>query len=197
MNETHAAIEAFARVESLAPRAAIAAEAQRVRFALAQPMAALEVEAVQRAARASEGATLDALAVRARRLAQEHATWPAWVALGAVERRRGALASARDALVAALGASAGCGAAHRELARTYVAMNDATSAMEHATRAVVLEGETGATLGALAAALACAGRRADADATLARALALSPDDDELRASAPARDSSRPRASSTR
>jgi tetratricopeptide (TPR) repeat protein len=178
--ETSEAARAFARVEALAVHTPLAAEAQRARFALGEPLAAQEIDAVLRAAVApSSAAALDALSVRARRLAAEHPVWPAWVAFGIVERRRGALASAREALSAALAACDGCSAAHRELARVDAAAADEHGAMAHAERAVALEGETPAALGAMAAALGCAGRRAEATTLVRRALSIAPDDAEL------------------
>jgi len=176
------AIASYARVESMAPRTQIAAEAQRARFALKEPMASQEVDSLIRAATAAgtDARALDALSVRARRLAMEHATWVAWHAFGLVERRRGAWASAREALVSALAASEGCSVVHVDLARTYVKLGDAEAAVRHAERAVAIEGETPRVLGALAEARVAAGTRAAGEALLARAIALAPDDTELR-----------------
>ena len=139
--ETRSAIASFARVESLAPRTAIAAQAQRARFALAEPMAWLEVDSVLRAA-SHERTALDALSARARRLAAEHPVWPAWLALGSVERQRGAFAAAREALTTAVEAADGAADAHRELARTSIALGDAAGALRHAERAIALGGES-------------------------------------------------------
>jgi tetratricopeptide (TPR) repeat protein len=178
--DTRAAIATFARVESLAPRTPLAAEAQRARFATAEPLAWLEVDSVLRAAR-EPGApsTLDALSARARRLATEHPTWPALLALGMVERRRGALASAREALTAGLEAADGAADIHRELARTLVALHEPVAALRHAERAIAIGGESPIALGALGESLVASGRRSEGDAALARALALAPDDGEL------------------
>jgi tetratricopeptide (TPR) repeat protein len=177
------AIASYARVESIAPRTPIAGEAQRARFALKEPLASQEVDSLIRAATSggTDARALDALSVRARRLAMEHATWIAWHAFGLVERRRGAWASAREALVSALAASEGCSVVHVDLARTYVKLGDADSAVRHAERAVALEGETPRVLGALGEARIAAGARAEGEALLARAIALAPEDPELRA----------------
>jgi tetratricopeptide (TPR) repeat protein len=193
--DTRGAIASFARAESLAPRTPLAAEAQRSRFATAEPLAWMEVDSVLRAAqeRAATG-TLDALSSRARRLAAEHPVWPAWLALGIVERRRGAFLSSREALTSALEAAEGCADVHRELAHTLVALHDPTGALRHAERAVTLGGETPRALGALADALFASDRRAEGASTLARAIALAPEDDALAAiGKPAQAVSRPRA----
>ncbi|MGO8998817.1 MAG: hypothetical protein ACLQVI_36295 [Polyangiaceae bacterium] len=180
--DTRGAIASFARVESLAPRTPIAAEAQRARFAAAEPLAWLEVDSLLRATQDSITPTaLDALSSRARRLAAEHPVWPAWLALGMVERRRGAFVSARESLSTALEAAEGCADVHRELARTLVALQDAAGALRHAERAVALGGESPRALGTVAEALFACGRRAEGDAMLARAVALAPDDAELHA----------------
>jgi tetratricopeptide (TPR) repeat protein len=173
------AIAAFAQVESLARGTPLAAEAQRARFTLAEPLAALEIDAARRASGHATPAALEAIAVRARRLAAEHPVWPAWVTLGVIERRRGLLGAAREALVAALASCDGCGAAHRELARVYAGLGDAKSAMTHAESAMALESESAAALGAMAAAMASAHRGPEAEAVLARAMAAAPGDTEL------------------
>lgn len=174
------AIATFARVESMAPRTPAAAEAQRARFAAAEPVAWLEVDALLRAAQDPLGAhSLDALSARARRITAEHPVWPAWLAFGMVERRRGAFASARDALASALEAGEGAADAHRELARTLVALGDAEGALRHAERAVAIGGEGPKNLGAHAEALFASSRRTEADAVLARALAIAPEDVDL------------------
>jgi tetratricopeptide (TPR) repeat protein len=180
--EARAAIATFARVESIAPRTPLAAEAQRARFAAAEPLAWLEVDSLLRAVQErSAPSALEALSTRARRLAAEHPGWPAWLALGMVERRRGAYVSAREALGSALEAAEGCADVHRELARTHVALGDPAAAVRHAERAIALGGESPRALGALAEALFAAGRRPEGDALLARATALAPEDPELAA----------------
>jgi tetratricopeptide (TPR) repeat protein len=180
--DTREAVAHYAKVESMAPHAQIAAEAQRARFALAEPLASQEVDSVRRAASAADTGVeaLDALSVRARRLAMEHATWVAWHTFAMIERRRCAWASAREALVSALAASEGCSVAHADLARTYVKLGDAESAVRHAERAIAIEGETPRALGTLAEARVASGARAEGEALLARAVALAPDDTVLR-----------------
>jgi tetratricopeptide (TPR) repeat protein len=179
--ETREAIAGYARVESMAPRSPAAAEAQRSRFALAEPLAWQEVESVLRGATRDKAAgSLDALSVRARRLAAEHPVWPAWLAVGVVERRRGAFAAAREALTTGLDAGEGAPEVHRELARACAALGDASGALRHAEQALTLGGESPAALGALAEALFVSGRRTEGDAALARAQALAPEDVELR-----------------
>jgi tetratricopeptide (TPR) repeat protein len=190
------AIASFARVEAIAPRTAAAAEAQRSRLAVAEPLAWMEVESVLRAAREPASASaLESLAARARRLATEHAAWPAWLALGAVERRRGMLEAARLALRTALEAAEGAADVHRELARVLVALGEGDGALRHAERAVSLGGESPRALATLAEALSSVGRRPEADAMRARALALAPDDPEVSGALPSPSSPAPERSS--
>jgi tetratricopeptide (TPR) repeat protein len=145
-------------------------------------MASVEVDSLLRAAHAPAPAnTLDGLSARARRLAAEHPVWPAWLALGIVERRRGSLASARDALSSALDVGGGSAEVHRELARVLVGLSDAPAALLHAERAVALGGESPRNLATIAEALLALGRRAEGEAMKARALALAPDDAEVAA----------------
>jgi tetratricopeptide (TPR) repeat protein len=187
--EGREASASFARVEAMAPRSPAAAEAQRSRFAAAEPVALLEVEATLRAARdpKTTAGALDALSARARRLVAEHPVWPAWLALARVERRRGALAAGREALNTALQASPAADGApdvHCELAHALAALGDGAASLRHAERAMALTGGGGESVPALAAlggALAACGRAAEADAVLARAQALAPQDEELRA----------------
>jgi tetratricopeptide (TPR) repeat protein len=179
--DTREALATFARAESMAPRTALAAEAQRGRFAAAEPLAWLEVDSLLRAVAVDRPrASLDSLSVRAGRLALEHPVWPAWLALGVIERRRGAFVAAREALTAAIEAADGAADAHRELARALSALGDGAASLRHAERAIALAGETPAALGALGEALLAVGRRVEGEAAIARARALAPDDADLR-----------------
>ncbi|HEX8796938.1 MAG TPA: hypothetical protein VF765_38565, partial [Polyangiaceae bacterium] len=121
------------------------------------------------------------VAARARRLAAAHALWPAWVSAAIAERRRGAMASARAALEAAVELSPGATAAQLELAVVLVALGHGADAVKHAERARELEGEAPRTLRVLAHALDAAGRRGEARDIAARAVALDADDVEGRA----------------
>ena len=70
--DTRGAIATFARVESVAPRTPAAAEAQRARFATAEPLAWMEVDSLLRAARDPIAThSLEALSSRARPLAAD------------------------------------------------------------------------------------------------------------------------------
>jgi tetratricopeptide (TPR) repeat protein len=168
-------------VERLAQGTALAAEAQRGRFALREAQASLEIESLLRAAYHAPSEDLEALAARGRRLAAAHPVWPAHFALGLVERRRERWQAARAAFEAAVAASAGCTPALLELVGVAVALGDAEAALTYADRATELEGETSRTLAVRATALLAGGRREEANAAIERALALDPSDEANRA----------------
>jgi Flp pilus assembly protein TadD len=172
LGEKGAAKEGLARVENLAPGTALAAEAQRGRFALGDPQAAIEIDSVLRAAYSAALADLDSIATRARRLAMVHTVWTAWFAAGIAERRRERWPAAREAFEATLAVSPGCTPAHMELAGALIAMGDPVKAIDHAQRACGLEGPNPRALSVLATALLAAGRRKDADAAITQALLL-------------------------
>lgn len=173
LDDLDAARAHLARVETLAPASALAAEACRTRFALDEPGVARELEHVVRTAQAPSADTdLAQLTARARTLAGHHDVWPAHFALGATERRRERWAEAREALEAAVRQSPGATPAHLELVAVHVALGSAEKALEHADRACALEGETARTLAVRATALLAASKHADARATIDRALAL-------------------------
>ncbi len=176
LGEKSAAKAGLTRVESLAPGTALAAEAQRGRFALADPQAAVEIDAVLRGAYSASVSDLESLAVRARRLATVHAVWTAWFAAGIAERRRERWAAAREAFEAALAVAPGCTPAHMELAAAAMSMGDHEVALRHAERACALEGPNPRALSVLATALLAAGRREEAATAIARALILDPND---------------------
>jgi tetratricopeptide (TPR) repeat protein len=64
------------------------------------------------------------------------------VAAAVAERRRGRWAAARGALEVALEMAPGAVVAHIELAEALLELDDAAGALEHAERAVALEGES-------------------------------------------------------
>jgi len=70
---------------------ALSAEAQRARFALEDPQASLEMDAVLRAAYQAPAEDLDTISARARRLALTHSAWAAYFAVGIRESGRGRL----------------------------------------------------------------------------------------------------------
>ncbi len=176
MGERDRAAEQLAQVRRLAPDSVYAAEAQRGGFALAEPAAAQELDAVARAGFAADLSDLESLNARARRLATLHAVWPAWFAVGVIERRRERWAPAKDAFERAIGLAKGCTPAHVELVGACIALGDPAAAVAHAERACELEGENPRTLGARATALLAAGRSKDAEDAVARALCLDPTD---------------------
>jgi tetratricopeptide (TPR) repeat protein len=181
LGDRAAARARFAAIEQAAPATAAAAEAQASRAMLDDAQVEAQLQSVMRAAQSADAGELADVAARARRLAAAHALWPAWVSAAVAERRRGALASARAALAAAIELSPGATAAHLELAVVLVALGHAADALKHAERARELEGDAPRTLRVLAHALDAAGRREEAKAAAARAVALDADDAEGRA----------------
>jgi tetratricopeptide (TPR) repeat protein len=177
LGDTAEARTELLRVEHLAPATAVAAEAQRARFALDESDANRAIEASLRAALHSPEAELDEVAARARRQAREHGGWMPWLAAAVAERRQGRWAAARAASNAAIVAAPGCAAAHAELVTVNLGMNDSRAALRHAERALALEGETPRTLGLLARSLEAAGRGEEARSAVARALVLDESDD--------------------
>jgi Flp pilus assembly protein TadD len=176
LGEKVAAKEGLARVESLAPGTALAAEAQRGRFALGDPQTALEIDSVLRAAYSAATTDLDSIATRARRLAMDHSVWTAWFAAGIAERRRERWAAAREAFQSTLKVAPGCTPAHMELAGALISLKEFAAGVEHAERACALEGPNPRALSVLATTLLAAGRRKDADVAITQALALDPND---------------------
>jgi tetratricopeptide (TPR) repeat protein len=120
------------------------------------------------------------VAARARRLATLHNAWPGWLAAAVAERRRQRWAAARGALDVALELAPGAAAAHLEMASVLLAMEKAPSAVEHAERALALDGEGVRALPVLARALAAAGRTREARQAAVRALAMQPQGDEIK-----------------
>jgi tetratricopeptide (TPR) repeat protein len=176
MGDRDRAAERLAEVQRLAPDSVYAAEAQRGSLALADPQAAQELDAVARAANSVDASDLDALNARARRLATLHAAWPAWFAVGIIERRRKRWEAARDAFERAIGLAKGCTPAHMELVATCIALGNPGAAVIHAEHACGLEGENPRTLGVYATALLAMGRPEEANTVISRALQRDPGD---------------------
>jgi tetratricopeptide (TPR) repeat protein len=167
-------------LHQVAPSSAAAAEAQVVRLAIDDPNAELEVRSVLRAAQNVDAEHLAGVAVRARRLATTHSAWHGWLAAAVAERRRQRWASARGALTVALELAPGATAAHLEMTSVLMALGDAKGAVEHAERALALEGDGARTLSVLARALAATGRMIEARQAAMRAMALRPQVDDLK-----------------
>ncbi|WP_146647955.1 tetratricopeptide repeat protein [Labilithrix luteola] len=176
-----AAIRHLAHVEALAPTSTFASEAQRGRLALEEPKAALEIEAVLRAAYQAPVVDLEVIAARARGLATTHPAWHAYFAVGIAERRLERWRAARDAFAEALRLSSGSTPAHMEIVGAYVALSNPEAALVHARRACELEGENARSLSVLATALLAAGKRDDARDAIDRALSLDATDEANRA----------------
>jgi len=195
LGEKDAARAELARAAELAPGTALAAEAQRARFALDHPDAAIEIDATMRAACTAADDALADVAVRARRLAEAHDSWIAWLAAAIAERRAGRWAAAASAADAAIAVAPGCTPAHAELVTIHLALGDATAALRHAERATQLEGETPRALALVARALQALGRHDEARAAIDRAVEIDPEDEaiariatRIRDTAPARPS---------
>src|SRR5207302_1773081 len=123
-----AAVRRLSHVEELAPASSLAAEAQRARFALEDPQASLEIDAVLRAAYHAPTEDLDTISARAQSLANEHSVWPAFFAVGIAERRLERWRAACDAFGEAIRVSPGCTPAHMEVVAAHVALDDAAAA---------------------------------------------------------------------
>jgi tetratricopeptide (TPR) repeat protein len=171
----------LADVDRLAPSSAAAAEAQVIRLAIDDPGAELEVRSVLRASQSAAPEHLADVAARARRLATLHGAWPGWLAAAVAERRRLRWTAARGALDVALEMAPGATAAHLEMTGVLLALNDPPRAVEHAERALALEGDGTRALSTLARALAAAGRTREARHAAMRALALQPQADDVKA----------------
>lgn len=172
MGNRMGAIRRLALVEKLAPSSVSASEAQRGKFALEQPQASLEIDAVLRAAYGATAADLDAVAARARSLAIAYPVWHAFFAAGIAERRRERWRDARDAFTSAIRLSAGATPAHMEIVAAHIALGDPASALAHARRACELGGETARSLAVLATALLAVGDHEEARQAIDRALDL-------------------------
>jgi len=168
MGETAAALEGFARVVSLAPDSALAAEAQRERLAVLDAQASLEIEATLRAAQHAPEDALEGLAARGRSLTLQHGVWTAAFAWGVAEKRRGRSVAAREAFEQALSLAPGATPAHVELAELCASTGSPEIALRHAERVVELEGKSARAIVSLATALTAVGRHDEA-AELARA----------------------------
>ncbi|MEO7110099.1 MAG: hypothetical protein ABI183_06650 [Polyangiaceae bacterium] len=166
----------FRTAEMLAAGSSLGAQAQRDRFALENPERALEIDAVLRSTIRANTRDLPGIATRARRLAQLHETWTAWLAVGVAERRLQNWDRARAACDRALAIAPGCTLAHVELVAIAVAIDDPETSLKHAESVRDLEGETARALGALAAAYSAAGRVVEARITAEKALAIDPTD---------------------
>jgi tetratricopeptide (TPR) repeat protein len=181
LGDVPAARGRLADVHRVAPLSAAAAEAQIVRLAIDDPGAELEVRSVLRAAHGAALEDLADVAARARRLATLHGAWPGWLAAAVADRRRSRWAAARAALDVALELAPGATAAHVELASVLLALEDAPAAVEHAERALALDGDGARALPVLARALAAAGRTSEARQAAMRALAMPSQGEDMKA----------------
>jgi tetratricopeptide (TPR) repeat protein len=181
LGEVEEARSRLGHVERLAPASAAAAEAQMVRLSIDDPRTEAEVKSVLRAAHTADPSALADVVARARKLGTVHGAWAAWLAAAVGERRRGRSASAREAAAVALEVAPGATPAHLEMVGILCALGEADKAVAHAEHAIALEGPSPRALKILARAQVAAGRRSEALETASRALAMQPDDDDLRA----------------
>ncbi len=180
MGDVRAATDRLVHLEINSRDTLAAAEAQRGRLALSNPSAAMEVDATVRAADQAPTDALEAIAIRARRLAAAHGTWTAYLAAGTAERRRGRLDVAREDLRLGLLASPGASPIHAELARVHARRGHGEEALAHALRARALEGESPRVAVATIEALSASGREDEARALHERAKTLFPNDASIR-----------------
>ncbi len=180
LGETAAAEDRLRQVELSMSHTPAAAEAQRMRLTIRDPAAALAVQTALRAAREAPvaAAALEAIEARARRLAEEHGSWPAWLAAGVAAARAEQPERAREHLERATRLAPGAGSAHLELCAVLSTIGEHDAAVVHGRRARALEGDTPRALGRLAGALFRGGEQGEAERLLERALAAAPDDAE-------------------
>ncbi len=171
----------LADVDRSAPSSPAAAEAQVVRLTIEDPRAGVELRSLSRAAESADKERLADVAARARRVATLHNAWPGWLAAAVAERRQRRWVQARAALEVALELAPGATAVHLEMTGVLLELNDAPRAVQHAEKAIALEGDGARSLSALARALSAAGRPTDALRTAMRALALQPQTEEVKA----------------
>jgi tetratricopeptide (TPR) repeat protein len=170
----------LARVLAVSPGSSAAAEAQVFQLALQDPAAEAELQSVVRAAHTAPAVHLADVAARGRRLATLHGAWPGWLAAAVAERRRARWVAARGALEVALEIAPGAAPIRAELARVLIDLDDAAGALEHASRATILEPGSPRMWTVLGLAYGASGRRAEAAEAFEAALTLRPDDREAR-----------------
>jgi tetratricopeptide (TPR) repeat protein len=181
LGEREAARERLAHVLRVAPGTPAAAEAQPLKLAMDDPAAGVELQSVLRAALNGTVADMQMVAVRGRAAGMKHEVWTGWFAAGVAERRLGRWQLASQMFAAAVDAAPGAAPAHLELAEAFLHTVEPAKALEHAQRAVALDGESARSLLVLARALVETDRPAEARTAAERALAMQPSDAEARA----------------
>jgi tetratricopeptide (TPR) repeat protein len=180
MGEKEAAMARLREVEAIAPHTPAAAEAVMGRLVLSDIDAAREIEACARAAHSAEGADLDEVAARARRLALVHGVWAASLAEAVAARRLGDLERAREAARRAREhGGRGSPAVLEESVRAHVALADGAGALELARALRDAEGPSPRALRCTALALRAAGQLDAARDVARRGLAATPEDADL------------------
>ena len=154
---------------------------QVVRLAMDNPAAEAELRSVLRAAQSAAAADLPEVVIRARRLATLHDAWSGWLAAAIADRKRQRWTAARAALDLALELASGATAVHQEMVGVLLALGNVPGAVDHAERAIALDGENPASLAALARAMSAADRVHEARQAAGRALALQPQAEDLKA----------------
>ena len=139
LGDREEAIQYLTHAEKCAPASALAAEAVRGRFALEEPQASMELDAVMRAVFQVPVADLPWITARARRLADTYDLWLPHFALGIAARRRKAWGAARKSFEVACARAPGFAPVHAELAGVCRALEDLPAALTHAELALALE----------------------------------------------------------
>jgi tetratricopeptide (TPR) repeat protein len=176
-----AALRELGRAMQLAPGSAVAAEAQRGRFAITEPALSKRVDELVALAYRAEGQELEHVVALGQGLGTELPVWSASFALGVAERRLGHLDESKRALLRAAELGPGSAAVHMELSTLYLALKDPKHALEHAVRAQALDGDTGKTLAVLATAHLANGNAETARALIDRSLAMDGQNQSARA----------------
>jgi tetratricopeptide (TPR) repeat protein len=179
--DKQAALRELGRAIQLAPDSPVAAEAQRGRFAITEPALSKRVDELVAQAYRADGQELEHVCALAQGLGTELPVWSASFALGVAERRLGHLEDAKRALLRAAELGPGAAAVHMELSTLYLALKDHKAALDHATRAQALDGDTGKTLAVLATAHLANGNAETARALIDRSLAMDGQNQSARA----------------
>lgn len=153
-----------------------AAEAARLAFAIREPEAASELDAVLRAAEEADVADLGTIGARAHKFAFTYEVWTAHYALGITEKRQGRSATALRCFEAAIAEASGATPAYLEASAAALASRQPLSAVKFAEGAIALEPENALGWATLAKAQLAARELARARESILRALAHAPND---------------------
>jgi len=161
LGDRDAAGASLSELEGCAPRSAAAAEAVLIGLGLEDPLVEQELISVMRAAHTASGQDLDALASRARQIANLRGIWVGALAEAVAERRQGRWQKAKDTLEHALSMAPGAAAAHAEMSIVLRALHDDGAADRHLRAARDLQMQNPRLISLLPSHLWAEGRRTE------------------------------------